>query len=83
MIKSATIWRKSIYDNGYKCTKCGRTLFIEKENRFGDTVTFGGFVYCNCGYCVARLTMVDAPEDAKGMMGNYEEFLNGQSGGKQ
>ena len=38
--KLAWIWKKSIYDNGFRCTRCGALLFDAEKNRPTDGVGF-------------------------------------------
>ncbi|MEE3311877.1 MAG: hypothetical protein VZR30_04520 [Acutalibacteraceae bacterium] len=83
MIKEAYIWRKSIWDNKFKCTKCGRQLFVVDKNDLGDAVIIGNTVFCNCGYSVAMIELVDVPDEAKGLMGDIEEYRRRKNGGEQ
>lgn len=85
MKKQAYVWRKSIYTNGFKCTKCGRQLFIPEENRLGDAVVVPTMatVACLCGYDVAYITEVDVPKEAEGLMGDIEDYRNANYGGQQ
>lgn len=52
---NAIIWRKSIYDNDYKC-RCGKKLY-EHGDVVGDVQVYADYLICpNCGWNVAKLT---------------------------
>ena len=65
--KIAWVWKKSVYDNGFKCTKCGALLFDTKTNQPTDNVGFDPAMpwmnYCvKCKILVATTQEYDGPE---------------------
>lgn len=66
MKRIAYIWRKSIYDNDYRCNKCGAELYDpEKGKLIKNNVRITHFlsdveVYCRkCMNHVAHVTEID------------------------
>ena len=56
--RTAIIWRKSIYENDYKC-KCGMTLYANGKVS-DDVLVSDNSLYCPiCGWCVAKLTTIE------------------------
>lgn len=59
---TALIWRRSVWENGLRCTKCGELLFDRLRNetldiRTKDNSTESGDLYCGkCGYRVGRFS---------------------------
>lgn len=81
------VWRKSVYDNNFKCTKCGNTL----TDREGwpvytqvNSLDNPSRLFCNnCGYDVAKINNIpdnlvkDYVNPFSGelkVMGNFEKF---------
>ena len=61
--KYALIWRKSVYDNEFRCTKCGAKL-MKLGGRLGraQILPDGQTVICaDCGYHVAHIEPYDGP----------------------
>lgn len=60
--KNALIWRKSIYDNEFRCTKCGAQL-MRPGGRLGRAAILPEhIVICaDCGYHVAHIEPYDGP----------------------
>lgn len=76
-IKDAIIWRKSVYDNHFKCNNCGAKLFDEKENMPTDNLGFNaeGLDVDNRCFCIKCKNLVatikQIPCDDSGLMGYW------------
>ena len=91
MEKIATVWRKSIYKNNYKC-KCGHKLsengdepdhcliFAEMQEMVIKSKPWSEVLSpCFCPKChkiVGYMQKVDVPEDIAGAQGSLQEFMN-------
>ena len=81
MKKTAFIWRKSMYDNGFKCNKCGRKCVGDDLQPTDDMLCMGPVLICpDCKNEVAFITEIDAPESMEGMQGYFGDFLDGKVG---
>ena len=72
--KYALIWRKSIYDNEFRCTRCGAKL-MKLGGRLGraQILPDGQTVICaDCGYHVAHIEPYDGPLEPGKMGGKWE-----------
>ena len=60
--KYALIWRKSIYDNEFRCTKCGAKL-MRPGGRLGraQILPEHNVICADCGYHVAVIRPYDGP----------------------
>ncbi len=91
MEKYATIWRESIYNNDFKCDKCGRKLSDtgdeptyckvsqkELEKLEESKVEDRRIARCWCPSCkeyVALITKIEADEDVYGKQGYFLDFI--------
>ena len=80
---SSIVWKKSIYDNNFKCTKCGTKLFNTKTNEPTDKFMVsesrenGKPSFALCGKCyqtVATISFNDI-EGVGGLHGNINDAL--------
>lgn len=80
---SSIVWKKSIYDNNFKCTKCGTKLFDAKTNEPTDNLMIpkdfknGKPSFALCGKCyqtVATISLNDI-EGVGGLHGNINDAL--------
>ena len=88
MTRDIFIWRKSIYENGFKCNECGAKLFNPKTGRPTDNLVVDADAkteeeksYCFCGKCqnvVAKWQEVSADEvdDSNILQGSYSEWID-------
>lgn len=81
MITQAIIWRESMYKNGFKCNECGNPCATEKNGKVEilDDVLFDVHtdrLYCpKCGNYIAKMTIIDAPEEEHGKkIGYFDEY---------
>ena len=87
MEKGMFVWRKSVYDNNFKCNQCGTKLFNTKIQQptdnlvvNGDDTDDGSTIYCYCGKCqnaVATYQTIDGKnlDDDNVLQGNYSEWI--------
>lgn len=90
MIKDMFVWRKSIYDNNFKCNQCGARLFSTRTNKPTDNLVVDGDdvsnnnpkdpVICYCGKCqnaVATWQPVEATDVSNDnlLQGSYSEWV--------
>lgn len=76
MKRTAYIWRKSMYDNGFNCCNCG-TRCADDGAPNNNTLMANGLLFCrNCKTIIAKVTEVDIAADVKPgtMMGSFEEW---------
>lgn len=74
MIREAIIFRKSVYDKGYRCTLCD-TLLEFGDNGGRQMLRCEDRLYCPCCHFeVGRLKQVDIPADAHGCLGDFAEY---------
>lgn len=69
--KYALIWRKSIYDNEFRCTRCGAKL-MKLGGRLGraQILPDGQTVICaDCGYHVAHIEPMGREANPHGSIG--------------
>lgn len=71
MIQNAIIWRKSVYDNDFYCTMCGKRLFKPKSMTPTKYLVLvpqhpRNLVCGNCLYPVAVWADYDGPETGYG-----------------
>lgn len=77
-IKRAYVWRKSVYDNNYRCAKCGNLLFDGKKpvNVTWRYINDKKCIFCNkCNDVVAYSMMIVAPEAMSGKQGYFGDYL--------
>ena len=68
--KIAFIWKKSIYDNNFHCTRCGTLLFDKLTDDVGFDVFNPTDAYCvKCRLLVAHTQKYDGPEPG-GLLGH-------------
>ena len=86
MTRDIFIWRKSIYENGFKCNECGVKLFNPKTGKPTDNLVVDADAeteedksYCFCGRCknvVAKWQEVSADDvDDNILQGSYSEWI--------
>ena len=89
MAKDMFVWRKSVYDNNFKCNQCGAKLFNSKTGRPTDNLVVDADIdlsdvkepiYCFCGKCqnaVATWQPVEAEQvDSDNILcGSYSEWI--------
>lgn len=81
MTKQALIWRKSVYQNNFKCNQCGEQIANEDGEPRDDAPfsLMGNTLHCpKCLNPVARMETVNVSEDIEGKQGDYEEFKRKQ-----
>ena len=90
-MKDMFVWRKSIYENNFKCNQCGAKLFNPKTGQPTDNLVVDADdaniqdpkdpIFCYCGKCqnaVATWQPVDA-EDVDNdniLQGSYSEWVD-------
>lgn len=80
---SSIIWKKSIYDNNFKCTKCGTKLFNIKTNKPTDeflvpeSLKIGKPDFAFCGKCHQTVATIsfNGSEGVRGLHGNIDDAL--------
>lgn len=80
---SSIVWKKSIYDNDFKCTKCGTKLFDIKNNvptdEFMVPENLGngkpGFAVCGRCYQTVATISLNGSEGVGGLHGNIDDAL--------
>ena len=80
---SSIVWKKSIYDNNFKCTRCGTKLFDIKNNVPTDELMVpedfknGKPGYALCGKCYQTVATIslNAIQGVAGMHGNINDAL--------
>lgn len=81
MNKNALVWRKSVYQNSFKCNQCGEPIANEDGEPRDDAPfsLIGNTLHCpKCLNPVARLEVMDVSEDVEGLQGDYDEFQRKQ-----
>lgn len=77
-MKTAIIWRKSVYDSG-RCPNCNTKLFGNNNkpiNIMSDPIFGAGKLLCKtCGLWVAQLQEYDGPEEPGEKAGEWEGKL--------
>lgn len=77
MKQAAYIWRKSMYDNDFKCNQCGTVCVGSDGAPNNNTLWANGLLFCRtCKNLIAKVTIVDVPEgtEPNAMMGNFEDW---------
>lgn len=87
MKKCCFVWKKSVYENGFNCPKCGKRLFDPKTGEVSDNVGVDKdsvinheerqalLLWCmECKEIVAYYYVGDFPEELCGLQGNYELY---------
>ena len=81
------VWRKSVYDNDFRCNQCGTKLFNTKTQYptdnlviSGDDIDNKGTIYCYCGKCqnaVATYQTIDDKDidNTNVLQGSYSEWI--------
>ena len=87
MTRDVFVWRKSIYENGFKCNECGAKLFNPKTGKPTDNLVVDADAkteeeksYCFCGKCqnvVAKWqeVSVDEIDNESILQGSYSEWI--------
>ena len=88
-MKDMFVWRKSVYDNDFKCNQCGTKLFNTKTKQPTDNLVVSGDedlenvkepVICYCGKCqnaVATWQPVEGRKVGNNMLqGSYSEWID-------
>ena len=88
MVRDMFVWRKSVYENNFKCNQCGAKLFNLKTCRPTDNLVVDADAkteeeksYCFCGKCknvVAKWQEVSADDidNTNILQGSYSEWLD-------
>ena len=79
MRKTAFIWRKSVYNNRFRCIFCGEMLARLDGTPLDTTLIDEQNNLLICPFCknvVAKIKSVDIDEriNNSGLMGNWEDF---------
>lgn len=83
MTREAFIWRESVYKNEFRCNECDEPLADAEDGYPLGTTLYDmreDLLICpNCGNVVAKVKIIDEPEDAPvGFRGNWEDYERGQ-----
>lgn len=80
MKTNALIWRKTMYDNGFKCNVCGTPCAAADGTPSASVLTDGEHLFCGaCKNYIAIIKQVDVnenevPDDRKmGYFGDFEK----------
>ena len=90
MAKDMFVWRKSVYDNHFKCNACGAKLFSERTNTPTDNLVIDDSdanadgstqIVCYCGKCSNAVATWQSVGDVdigneNVLQGSYSEWLN-------
>lgn len=80
---SSIVWKKSIYDNDFVCTKCGTKLFDIKTNTTTDDFLVSerlksgevGYAFCGGCYQTVATISLNGSEGVEGLHGNIDDAL--------
>lgn len=76
--REAFIWRESVYKNKFKCNICGNQV-ADPETGEPTRLTLVspkfGMIQCpRCRNVVARIEMMEVPEDMSGLQGSLADY---------
>lgn len=82
MLRTAIVWRESVYKNDFKCNKCGHVVANKKGWPADDTLydPDGQWLFCpECHNCVGREKEVD-DDGPSGLRGYFGDFMRKKRG---
>ena len=73
------IWKKSIYENKFRCNVCDTELMDSDFVPHKDLLVEGKYILCpKCHQLCGKIETVDIDENVTGKLGNYEDYLKGK-----
>lgn len=81
MKKTAIIWRKSVYENDFRCNVCKAALFNADTMTVKDEVIIDEekqSMFCpDCKNKVAHIQEIIVTRNIEGLQGNWDKYFSG------